>query len=185
MRAKRALRPTGRDRRASASHETTRSTRPRRRGRGERYPVGRLVAKRLGERCLEAAADGALAHADGGGWQGAHLLGEILRRGEQFLGRNVSSASVGAPPPTSAPEQNPRPAPVQMATQVSSSSWIWRQASRISAIIARLIAFRRSGRLSMTVATWLPGSRSKRGFSKVKCMPSVEGVGNVADPGRG
>jgi hypothetical protein len=55
--------------------------------------------------------------------------------------------------PTSAPALKSEPAPVRMMTRTASSSWHFRNAFSISVRMARRMAFLRSGRLMVTVAT--------------------------------
>src|SRR5271157_5447641 len=54
----------------------------------------------------------------------------------------------------SAPEQNPRPAPVMTTTRTPLSSPISRRASRKGIMTSKAMAFMRSGRLRVTTATW-------------------------------
>ena len=53
----------------------------------------------------------------------------------------------------SAPEQNPRPAPVMTTTRTALSLPISRNASRKGIMTSKAMAFMRSGRLSVTTAT--------------------------------
>ncbi len=54
----------------------------------------------------------------------------------------------------SAPEQNPRPAPVMTTTRTALSLPISRRASRKGIMTSKAMAFMRSGRFSVTTATW-------------------------------
>ena len=54
----------------------------------------------------------------------------------------------------SAPEQKPRPAPVMTTTRTELSLPISRSASRKGIMTSKAMAFMRSGRFSVTTATW-------------------------------
>ena len=85
---------------------------------------------------------------------------------------SVSPSMLGIVPgfSWSAPEQNPRPAPVITTTRTSLSLPISRNASRKGIITSKAMAFMRSGRLSVTTATWGCGR-----------LTSVKDMGGIVD----
>ena len=69
---------------------------------------------------------------------------------------SVSPSMLGMVPgfSWSAPEQKPRPAPVMTTTRTALSLPISRNASRKGIMTSKAMAFMRSGRFSVTTATW-------------------------------
>ena len=86
-----------------------------------------------------------------------------------IVGR-VSPSMLGMVPgfSWSAPEQKPRPAPVMTTTRTSLSLPISRSASRKGIMTSKAMAFMRSGRLSVTTATW--------GWGRVISVKDMRGI---------
>ena len=83
---------------------------------------------------------------------------------------SVSPSMLGMVPgfSWSAPEQKPRPAPVMTTTRTSLSLPISRKASRKGIMTSKAMAFMRSGRFSVTTATW--------GWGRVTSVKDMRGI---------
>src|SRR5262249_34044974 len=96
-----------------------------------------------------------------------------VRRSPRSCSLARASSKTVPPPSRSAPTQKSRPAPVTTTARTSSRSSACRSASRISMPMRRVHALRRSGRFSVSVATWSATSRRICSYSMVP--PSMLG----------